>query len=304
MAATASVAELARTRRKGRQADALSLLGWLTDERSVPALASALRDLGDRDPDLAYVASQSLSEYDSELACRYLMEALQIGYISRPLVATLIETSSFAPEVVARARRDPDPDVRSWVAYLLGRSRSAHAGTWLESLAADPEPEVRASAAEALAEFPETAILESLLSDPPWLVRANAAKAIGDADVTTLAPHLTPLLRDRVWWVRQSATLALKRLGASSVAAVLPMLEDDDQFARNEAAEVLIDLGYVSQQIAALGSNRDDGVDASRRLGAVARAGARSTITGSAGGTSTLTRQRLDVLLAEWETPR
>ena len=288
--------ELARTRRKWRRADALSTLGWLADERSVPALRDALHG---SDPDLAYVAGQSLADYDAAQACGCLVDALRVGCIPRPLAATLLEGSRFggAPVLIADARDDRDPEVRSWVAYLLGRCRDARAGEWLASLAADPEPEVRASAAEALGALPNAAILARLLDDDHSLVRASAAKAVGRAGLAELAGGLTPLLRDPRWWVRQSAALSLKHLGGPAVHAVRPLLDDADRFARNKAAEVLIEVGYVSEQIARLSAGERAGAAATLSLTAVARADARSAIEGGAEAADPVTRERLRDLL-------
>jgi HEAT repeat protein len=288
--------ELARTRRKWRRADALSTLGWLADERSVPALRDALHG---SDPDLAYVAGQSLADYDAAQACGCLVEALRAGCIPRPLAATLLEGSRFggAPALIADARDDRDPEVRSWVAYLLGRCRDARAGKWLASLAADPEPEVRASAAEALGPCPNATILARLLHDDHPLVRANAAKAVGRAGLAELASELAPLLRDPRWSVRQSAALSLKNLGGAAVHAVRPLLDDVDRFARNKAAEVLIEEGYVSEQITLLGAGERAGAAATLSLTAIARADARSAIEGGAEAADPVTRDRLRDIL-------
>jgi HEAT repeat protein len=298
-ASTTVSAEASRRRRKWRRADALFTLGWLADERAIPTLCDALNG---RDPDLAYVAGQSLAEYDSARACGCLLDALRTEAIPRPLAATLLEGSRYAraPALIAQAREARDPEVRSWVAYLVGRTRDLRAQAWLSSLAGDPEAKVRASAAEALAGFADAATLGCLLADDDWLVRANAARSVGRAGLSELADQLAPLLHDRVWWVRQSATLALKQLGARSVTAVRPLLEHEDRFARNKAAEVLVEVGYVAEQIAALAGSGADVAAARRSLAALVRAEARPSIeAGAAGVVDALTRERVLELLEE-----
>ena len=288
--------ELKRSHRKWRRADALFALGWLADERSISVLQEALDG---PDSDLAYVAGQALAEYNSAAACRCLVAGLSQGSLSRPLAATLLEGSRFpeASHLVAEARFDPDPQVRSWVCYLLGHSEDPRTSEWLLPLVRDPEADVRASAAEALSCHPDPDLLSVLLEDGHWNVRANAAKAVGDALLTELDHKLTPLLRDRVWWVRQSAALALGQLGRSSVAVLRPMLHDDDRFARNKAAEVLVEVGYVAEQIAQLARGGAEGDSATTSLAAVVRAEATSTIEASAGTQDAVTRSRLRILL-------
>jgi HEAT repeat protein len=290
--------QLRRSRLKRRRADALFTLGWLRDARSVPVLAAHLRG---RDPDLAYVAGQALSGYDSRRACGALVTALQNGALPRPLVATLLETSRCreAPELVAAVAGSADPATRSWVAFILGRCHDPRARLWLAPLASADSAEVRASAAEAHGSFPDPKVLERLLRDDDWRVRASAAKAVGIAGVSELGPNLTVLMSDPIWWVRQSAALALKQLGHASVDHLCRLLHDVDRFVRNKAAEILIEIGFISEQIAALNGTAAEAAAARYVLAAVVRAEARETLAGSVEGADPATRDHLVTLLEE-----
>jgi hypothetical protein len=53
--------------------------------------------------------------------------------------------------------------------------------------------------------------------------------------------------------VREDTAIALKRFGLKVAKYVRPVLDGDDRFARNKATEVLTAVGYVSQQVSALG---------------------------------------------------
>jgi hypothetical protein len=53
------------------------------------------------------------------------------------------------------------------------------------------------------------------------------------------------LLADERWWVRSAAKDALRGMGADAVPSLLSVLSHDDPFARNGAAEVLQDIGFV-----------------------------------------------------------
>ena len=58
------------------------------------------------------------------------------------------------------------------------------------------------------------------------------------------------LLADEQWWVRTAAKDALRGIGTDAVPALLSMLTHADPFARNGAAEVLQDIGFVDSLVA------------------------------------------------------
>jgi hypothetical protein len=244
---------IAGTRRRWRRAAELELLGWLHAESSIATLAA---ELASSDRDLAYIAGQALAAYDSATAYAELTDALAAELLPRSRIATLLERARYRGRAAALQglASHPDPGVRFWVAYLLGRTEESSLHVALEQLAGDLDPNVRANAVEGLGELGCGDAAVALLSDPDWVVRSHAARAASSGDPSDVAPRLAELLTDRVWWVRENAARALIALGSPAVAHVLPMLHSDDRFARNKAAEVLVKLGYVDDQIAALAS--------------------------------------------------
>src|SRR3989304_7391762 len=78
-----------------------------------------------------------------------------------------------------------------------------------------------------------------------WFVRVHAARAAGHVLGATAAPTITRLLADERWWVRTAAKDSLRGLGTEAVPSLLSVLSHSDQFARNGAAEVLQDVGFV-----------------------------------------------------------
>jgi len=52
-------------------------------------------------------------------------------------------------------------------------------------------------------------------------------------------------LADEKWWVRSAAKDAFRGMGSDAVPVLLPILAHADPFARNGAAEVLQDIGFV-----------------------------------------------------------
>lgn len=69
---------------------------------------------------------------------------------------------------------------------------------------------------------------------------------------------LAPLLRDSNWSVRRAAKRALEQLGRAAVPAVSPLLDGNDEFARNGAAEVLQNLGVVRDLVDDIADSSDD----------------------------------------------
>jgi hypothetical protein len=98
---------------------------------------------------------------------------------------------------------------------------------------------------------------------------------------------------------RQSSALALKKLGQASVEHLCRLLDDDDRFVRNKAAEILIEVGFISEQIAALNGTATEAAAARHVLAAVVRAEARGTLEGNVKGADPATRDRLVTLLEE-----
>ena len=289
--------ELTSSRSKWHRVAAAGVLGLLRSPGSVTVLKAALDD---SDPDVAYAAAQALSAYSSSTAYAALLFALTKERLPAARVASLLESFRCpnARELIERRAESDNPQVRYWVAYLLGSLADPRSEPVIEQLAHDPEEDVRANAAESLASFPNERLMRQLLDDHSWVVRSHAAKAAGAAGLTALSPRLAALLEDRSWWVRQNATLALAAFGEAAVPWLLSQLHSDDRFARNKAAEALIRCGYAVRQIDLLASGAVGWENAHGFLVDLARAEARGTIERAAGALSDPRAQRrlLDVL--------
>lgn len=240
--------ELAGSGDKWHRVAAAGVLQLLRAETSLGPLQRALDDL---DRDVAYAAAQALSGYTSSAAYAALLFALTKQRLPAARIASLLEAfrCPSARELIERRAESDNPRVRYWVAYLLGSLADPRSASVIEELTFDPEEDVRANAAESLANFPSEAHLRRLLNDESWVVRSHAAKAVGAADVAALAPRLAELLEDHSWWVRQNAMLALVGFGETAIPSLLAQLRSEDRFARNKAAEALIRTGYATRQI-------------------------------------------------------
>ena len=218
-----------------------------------PATPRLVRPLvEDPDPAFSSAAIRVLGDLGDEWAVDRLVGALKIGHGPRSRVATEIERLAPAPgPKLVPLLRSTNPVVRFWAATLL-RPYPELAGDRLVALTWDVDANVRAAAAETLATRtgPEvgTALL-ACLEDSEWFVRAHAARAVGDVVGVEAAPTIARLLADEDWWVRMAAQGALRGLGPDAVQSVVSVLTHADPVARNGAAEVLQDVGFVDELV-------------------------------------------------------
>jgi hypothetical protein len=204
--------------------------------------------LADSDPRIAAAAIRSLGDLGDGWAIDILVSALRSGSAPRSRIAAELERlapvpgSRFVPLL-----RNQNPAVRFWAATLLGpypelgRER-------LMALTWDPDENVRAAAVETLGSRSGRAVGAAILArldDPAWFVRVHAARAAGHVLGVAAAPSISGLLADERWWVRSAAKDAFRSMGPDAVPALLSVLAHPDSFARNGAAEVLQDIGFV-----------------------------------------------------------
>lgn len=214
--------------------------------------------LADGDVEVAGAAVRSLGDVGTTWAVDELIRALQRGVYFRSRVAAQLERLAPAPgPLLVPLLDDLDPAVRFWAATLLAPYPKLGTPA-LVARAADADANVRAAAVETLAgrrgKRPLAAALR-LLQDPEWFVRVHAARAVGRLGAPADVASVVPLLGDQRWWVRSAAKDALRTLGPGAVEALRETLVAGDAFARNGAAEVLQDVGYVDELLAS-GRNR------------------------------------------------
>jgi HEAT repeat protein len=228
-----------------RRVDALLRL-QRTHHPAVPRLIGHVLD--DPDTRIANAAIRTLGDIGDDLAIDTLIDALRRGHGPRARVAAELEELAPAPgRRLVVLLRDWNPSVRFWGAMLL-RPYPDLATPTLIQLAWDADPNVRAAAVETLGTRTGRDVGSALLAavdDREWFVRVHAARAAGHVLGAEAAPSLTRLLADDRWWVRTAAKDALRGMAADAVPSLLAMLIHEDQFARNGAAEVLQDIGFV-----------------------------------------------------------
>ena len=214
-----------------------------------PAVPRLLRRvLHDPDPKIATAAIRTLGDVGDEWAIDLLVDALRDGDGARSRIASELERLAPAPgpKLVALLR-DRNSVVRFWGATLLRPYPDLAEATLIE-LTWDSDPNVRAAAVETLGTRHGSAVetaLSARLDDSEWFVRVHAARAVGHVVGAEAAPSITRLLSDSRWWVRTAAKDALRGMASDAVPSLLATLTHEDLFARNGAAEVLQDVGFV-----------------------------------------------------------
>jgi HEAT repeat protein len=214
-----------------------------------PAVPRLIRRvLDDPDPKIAAAAIRTLGDVGDDWAIELLIDTLRRGHGQRSRVASELERLAPAPGVkLMRLLRDWNPTVRFWGATLLRPYPELGEATLID-LTWDTDPNVRAAAVETLGTRNGPAVGAALLArldDSEWFVRVHAARAAGHVLGVDAAPTIARHLAEERWWVRTAAKDALRGMGAEAVPSLLAVLTHEDPFARNGAAEVLQDIGFV-----------------------------------------------------------
>lgn len=134
-------------------------------------------------------------------------------------------------EVRRLFREAPDPEMRQYLALVLGRSGDRAATPLLvETLEApDSDATVRIYSIWALGALADPAArgpLETALADSDPGIRKTAAYALGEIEDRAAVPKLLPLLDDAAADVRWNAALSLARLGSDAGVPVLETMLD------------------------------------------------------------------------------
>lgn len=202
----------ARTFRGWRRRKALVSLGRMRAPEAIPALADALDS---RDAETRIAAVRGLGRTELPEAAEPLLERVLYGRLrvpERPLQNALLNCCRARPSLLLPYVRRAEDAARPLLARVLGEVATPELDEELLLLASDPLPEVRASAARALAEAkPRLALtaLASLAGDKEWFVRLRAVVALGALGDPRAIPVLVETLCDSNRYVRLRSAAAL-----------------------------------------------------------------------------------------------
>jgi HEAT repeat protein len=244
-----------RRGRRWKRIEALRLIAGASAPLRVAERRALVDALADDNEDVRLGALAAVSARGDEFAAELLVNALVEWRTGRARVATELERQphEHVAPLLEEVLADRRPDARFWALQVLGRIGSPLPWATVSELLSDPSPNVRAALAEGLPVLygrPSIA-LRRLLADDEWFVRMHAARALGEKKVSRAAPAIAELLHDRSWWVRDAGEKALVALGRAGICEALRLLEDSDPFARDSAAEVLQESGYLDRCVVA-----------------------------------------------------
>ncbi len=150
--------------------------------------------------------------------------------------AALDETPALRGQVREIFASPEAPEIRRYLALVLGHTGDREAVPQLLAALDDPDPETRIYALWALGAIGDPRglpPLEAALADPDPGLRKTAAFALGELGLPEALPALRRALDDPVADVRWNGALSLARLGSDAGASVLREMLD-----RGQAAQV------------------------------------------------------------------
>ncbi len=135
--------------------------------------------------------------------------------------------------------------------------------TFLEQLAFDENPDVRARAAPVIAYLADprsTPVLLTLLEDAQWFVRLHAVRALAKRKYLSQARQVARRLTDSHWMVREAAARALLIFGkVGSEALTRHFLSTEDRYSREQIADEIQRAGMIPAILAQYGEEQEGG---------------------------------------------
>lgn len=168
-------------------------------------------------------------DYLSDLRSSWRPRRAQAAYeLSKILVAdpeALDDQPGVRDEVRRLFEESEEPEIRGYLALVLGHTRDPQAAATLTAALPDADPQTRIYILWALGAIGDPQALPSLqaaVREEDSGVRKTAAFALGELGDRQALPDLLPLLGDSVADVRWNAAVAVSRLGSD---AAVPELE-------------------------------------------------------------------------------
>jgi HEAT repeat protein len=256
-----------------RRRKALVALGRTRAPEGIPALSEGLRDpdAETRMASLRGLGRTSLPSAAEEIL-RWVGEA---GVIvpALPLENALINCARERPRLLLPYLAGATGQFREILARVLGEIATPALEIDILEMAGDENPELRASAARALAHAkPKIAlpVLTKMIDDPSWIVRLRAAVALGAQRSPLAIQGLIRALTDSHRLVRLRAAQAIVEQDEDPVATFARVAELRDPYAQDAYITAAENAGIYGDLLEALKNSH--GLDAAHRADLVAAA--------------------------------
>lgn len=242
---------------------ALVALGRTRAPEAVAALAEALADTSS-DPDTRMAAIRGLGRSALPEAAVPIIEGLLSGELTGfpdfPIKNALVNCCRSSAKLLAAYLPSASGPARELLARVLGELACPDLGDELLVLATDPLPEVRASAARALAHAdPDLAFptLSVLANDSEWFVRLRAVVAVGFLPDKRKVRVLLRAVCDLNRHVRQRAAAVLAKMEPDLGDILAKIVATEDRYALQAFISELDRSGRFDAVVKALESQSD-----------------------------------------------
>ena len=213
---------------------AMLALGAMRVPEAINPLSEALDDW---QLDTRMVAVQGLGRTHLAEAAAPIIESFMVGGLkvpSDPVANALVRCFIDRPEALLPYLRRSQGESRELLARVASELATAAMADEMIVLAADPRPEVRASAARALAVAPlplAIPALADLARDEVWFVRLRATMALNEIPHPRTIPILLEAVRDSNRLVRMRAASALVKFQQETVEILQNIVNSRDRYA-------------------------------------------------------------------------
>jgi HEAT repeat protein len=247
----------ARTSQGWDRRSALLRLGRTRAPEAVPALVEALESPSE---ETRIAAVRGLGRISLPQAAVPLLDIFAAGQLQVPehtLKNALMNCCREAPEVLLPHLNRTSGRTRELIARVLGELADSSLGDELLILAADALPEVRASAARALAKVrPDVSfpVLSTLVLDAEWFVRLRAVIALSSLDHPGKIQLLLRALCDANRHVRQRAAWTLARTHQGKENILEKVVATNDNYALQAFLSELERCGSLDAALDRLGN--------------------------------------------------
>jgi HEAT repeat protein len=234
---------------------ALVALGRTRAPEAVPALAEALEAA---DEETRIAAVRGLGRTGLFEAAIPILDHLLLGSLAIPEHAVknaLASCCSSSPQILLRYLKQAKRPVAELLARVLAELATPDFGEDLILLASENDAEVRASAARALGHAqPSFAlpVLSVLVRDKEWFVRLRAVVALASIDHRARIRPLLHALCDSNRFVRQRAAWALAQIGSNLEHILSQVVETQDNYALQAFISELERSGAIDDLVQAL----------------------------------------------------
>ena len=201
------------------------------------AIAPLSEALDDWQLDMRMAAVYGLGRTGLAEAAEPIIESLMVGGLkvpADPVSNALVRCFMDHPEALLPYLRRSQGEPRELLARVASDMATAEMADEMLVLAADRQPEVRASAARALAVAPlplAIPALADLARDEVWFVRLRATTALNEICHPRTIPILLEAVRDPNRLVRIRAAAALSRFEQDRVVILQNVVDSRDRYA-------------------------------------------------------------------------